>query len=65
MGMRELNGQLYYINVLSPNTFSVPVDTSNFVSFNPSATSQVPQVIPVGEESNTLEFAVQNGLTPI
>ncbi len=58
--MPEVANQIYQIVVLSPTTFAVNTDTSNFIAFNGSEQSQTPQVIPVGEISSTLKEAVIN-----
>jgi len=63
-GMTQVNGQIYLITVLSPNTFSLNSDTSNFDSFIALTNPQSPQVIPMAEVATTLQNAVQNTLTP-
>lgn len=64
-GMVQVSGNVYLITVLSPTTFSINVDTSNFDPFIAITTPQAPQVIPVGEVANTLRNAEMNTLTPI
>lgn len=50
-GMQQVNEQIYKITVLSPMTFAINQDTSNFDAFVVSTTIQVPQVIPVGSDA--------------
>lgn len=61
-GMTQLNGIEFPITVLSPNTFSIPIDTSFFDPFtvppDPQPTS--PQVVPTGEINEILYQAVYN-----
>lgn len=64
-GMQQLIGNTYTITVLSPNTFSIDADTTNYDPFFISSTVQVPQVTAVGEIASTLKNAEQNLLTPI
>lgn len=59
-GMMQVNGNVYQITILSPTTFAIDADTTNFDSFVVSGTSQTPQVIPVGEVANTLINSVSN-----
>lgn len=54
VGMNNLNGQNFKITTLSNNTFSIPVNSTNFDVFNPIGTKQVSQVIPVGNVSLNL-----------
>lgn len=63
-GMTQVNGQIYLISVLSPITFSLNSDTSNFDSFIALTHPQSPQAIPVGEVAFTLTSAEKNTLTP-
>lgn len=63
-GMTQVNNQVYLITVLSPTTFSLNADTSNFDSFTASTSLQSPQAIPVGEVSSTLANAEKNTLIP-
>ena len=64
-GMRQLNFQVFLITVLSPTTFSIPINTTNFDAFTTSGQKQSPQAIPVAEVALTLENAEKNGLPPI
>jgi hypothetical protein len=59
-GMTQVNGNVYEITVLSPTTFAINVDTTNFDSFAISSTSQTPQVIPVGNFSTRLIEPTEN-----
>lgn len=59
-GMQQVNEQVYLITILSPTTFSIGVDTSNFDIFSLGSNDQVPQVVPVGEVALTLINAVRN-----
>lgn len=64
-GMPRLNGQVYEITVLSPTTFSVPVNTINFDPFTLLNSQQVPQVTPTAEDASILYQAERNALPPI
>lgn len=64
-GMQQLNGQFAQITVLSPTTFSVPIDTRQMNAFTSAGTHQVPQVIAMAENASTLLQAERNALTPI
>lgn len=64
-GMTQVSGQVYLITPLSPTTFSLNADTSNFDAFIPITMPQAPQVIPVGEVAFTLKNAEMNTLTPV
>ena len=64
IGMPYINNQLFYITVLSSDTFSINVDTSRLDPFIPSLLQSI-QSIPVAERSNTLVNAERNGLPPI
>lgn len=63
-GMTQVAGNIYLITVLSPTTFSLNSNTSDFDSFIAITDPQAPQAIPVGEISSTLVNAEQNTLTP-
>jgi hypothetical protein len=63
-GMNKLNGNVYLATILSPTTFSIDQDTTNFDAFSVSST-QPSEVIPVGEVATTLENAVKNNYTII
>lgn len=68
-GMQQLNASLgsnpYPITIVSSNSFTIPVDTSNFNSFGDFTLSQQPQVVPVGETADTLKNAEKNASPPI
>lgn len=59
-GMNFLNGQQFYITVLSPTTFSIPVDTSRTDSFSVGSNLTPAQCIPIAEVASSLLQAVQN-----
>lgn len=59
-GMNQVNGNQYIISVLSPNTFSIDQDTTNFDIFALGSNKQVPQVIPMAENAFTLLNAEKN-----
>lgn len=64
-GMNQLGSNIYLIEILSPTTFSINVDTTNYTPFASGSIIQVPQVIPVAEVALTLQNAERNTLTPI
>lgn len=57
--MYELNNEVYLATILTSDTFSIPVNTSSFLTFE-SDTDQPSQVIPVGEVALTLVNAERN-----
>lgn len=59
-GMMQVNGNVYKITVLTPTTFEIDVDTTNFDAFAITSTVQLPEVIPVGEVASTLAESVVN-----
>lgn len=64
-GMPQVNRNVYLATILSSTTFSIGIDTTNFDSFAVNSTSQVSQVIPVGEVATTLKNAERNALSPV
>ena len=58
-GMQQMNAQFGPITVLSPTTFSLPIDSTQFAAFVVGAT-QFPQAVPIGEVTDLLTAAVQN-----
>jgi hypothetical protein len=58
-GMRELNGKIFPATILSPNTFSIPVDSRGFAPFAP-VIGQTAQVLPSGQGSLTLANTITN-----
>lgn len=64
VGMPQINQLFGPITVLSPSTFSIPIDTTNFDAFvGPSLTyTQYAQAVPIGEANDILTAAVQNVL---
>ena len=65
-GMPQITGQLGEITVIAPDSFSFPVDASNFDLFAYTSADQEAQVIPVGEPANSLTQAELNAknITP-
>jgi hypothetical protein len=65
-GMQQVNQQTFPITVLTPTTFSIPVNTTTFDQFTPASTfpndKQYATVVPVGENSGQLDAATQNVL---
>lgn len=66
-GMQELNQRLAPIIVTGPTTFTIPIDTINFSPFSipvgaPPYINTAAQVIPVGEQADTLASATFNVL---
>jgi len=66
-GMELLNKFKSEITVINDTQFSMPIDTTNFDAFvvppiNPGHFSTPPQVTPIGERNDLLEFATQNVL---
>lgn len=59
-GMEQANNQTFLITVLSPNTFSLNTNTSNFTAFAPISSQQSAQVIPYAEIASTLSNAERN-----
>lgn len=60
VGMMQLNNQSALITVLSPTTFAIDIDTSNFDVFSSVGVVNLPQVIPIGEVASTLTNAADN-----
>lgn len=52
-GMEQINEQIGTILVLSPTTFAISIDTTNYDPFVIGTTLQSPQVIPIGQYTNT------------
>lgn len=63
-GMQQMNQQFGPITVLSPTTFSIPIDSTQFAAFVAGST-QFPQAVPIGELTEQLNAAVQNTLVPL
>jgi hypothetical protein len=63
-GMPQLNQQTGEITLISPTTFSVAIDTSNYAPFViPSlAKYTCSQVVPIGENNSILTAATRNVL---
>jgi hypothetical protein len=52
----QLNSHIFLATILSPTTFSIPVDSRPFQPFVASSTQKA-QVCPAGEQANTLDNA--------
>ena len=62
-GMTQVNQLTGYITVLSPTSFSIDIDTTQFDAFIVPATPlEFSQVTPVGEANNILTAATHNVL---
>lgn len=70
-GMQEINNQIGTITVISPTEFSISLDSTNYQPFvtpvvpsdgSTRFTTQLPQVVPVGENNDILTAAVVNVL---
>jgi hypothetical protein len=66
-GMPQADQFFGPIVVLSPTTFSLPLDTTNFTPFSipvspPSSVNTCAQAVPIGEVNEILTAAVQNVL---
>jgi hypothetical protein len=61
LGMPEMDGQVGQITILSPTSFSLPVDSTKFtpyaISLPPADSPFVGQVIPIAQQAN---IPVQN-----
>lgn len=69
-GMTQANFLSGTIEVTSPTTFTITIDTSKFDPFVVPAPNQFyinspAQCVPFGEENDTLEAAFRNILTPL
>lgn len=58
--MDQLAGTIWPITILSPTTFSIPVNTTNYIPFVDLSPVQQAQVVPVSEYTGTLVNAVDN-----
>lgn len=69
-GMTQANLQSGTINVTSPTTFTIDIDTRSYDPFvvpayNPNYISSPAQCVPYGEQNDTLLAAFRNTLTPL
>lgn len=63
-GMIQLNNKIFEITVTGDDTFSIPIDSTNFDTFVDAADpNQCAQVSPVGEINSILTAATKNVLT--
>lgn len=60
VGMNELKDKVVTITVLTTDTFSIGVDTTNFDTYSPVGSAQVAQVIPVGSFTTIVLDPTQN-----
>ncbi len=60
VGMNQLRDRVVTISIIDDTNFSIGVDTSNFDSFSPVGTSQLPQVIPVGSFTDSVVAPTDN-----
>jgi|SRR5579864_5958761 len=51
-GMYQINGQVGVINVLSPTTFSISINSLGYNAFVIGTSLESPQVIPIGQITN-------------
>lgn len=58
-GMQQINGNIYLITILSSNSFSIPINSTDFEAFTLNA-KQSAQVVPIAELNNTFDNAVEN-----
>ncbi len=70
-GMQQINGQTGSITVINATQFSITIDSTNYDPFvTPSVppsgvirfTTQLPQVVPIGEDNDILTAATVNVL---
>lgn len=69
-GMTQANFLAGTIQVTSPTTFTISIDTSTFDPFvvpapNPNVISSPAQCVPFGEDNDTFQAAFRNILTPL
>ncbi len=65
LGMPQINQQFGPIEVLSPTTFSLPIDSTYYDAFVVPMSAQnytCAQAVPIGEVTSILTAAVQNTL---
>lgn len=65
-GMFQIDKKFASLTVLSPTTFSLPIDTTNFdvfvIPMDYPYDRQYAQCVPIGEDNDILTAAVQNVL---
>lgn len=64
-GMSQLSNRIFRITVIDDETFSIPINSTDFQPFSPIDPEEVlphqyPQVIPVAETGYTFSQAVRN-----
>ena len=59
-GMTQADQQFGIITVVSPTTFTIPINTTNFDVFTVPSSGSSAQAVPFGEDSAILTAAVQN-----
>lgn len=57
--IKQLNGQFGLATILSPNTFSLPIDSTNYYPYVYNAAAPA-QSVPIAEINQTLQNAVDN-----
>jgi hypothetical protein len=59
--MQELNGKSYYITVTGDDTFTIPVDSTNYDAYvDPADPNICGQAVPTGEINSSVLQAVRN-----
>lgn len=62
-GMAQINNRVVQIvEITSPTTFTIAIDTSDFDVFNDPGNNQFAQVIAIAEDNDTLYGATRNTL---
>ena len=61
-GMQQINNQFSPVTIISPTTFSMNIDTTNYDVFFDGNTGQFAQCIPIAEVNSTIYGATYNTL---